>query len=75
MSFGETITFGGTDYDGIYDDYSDADGPKVRMKTADVVSAGIAQGSVITVRFQALEVMAIRQDGVGTTHLLFRWDS
>jgi len=77
MSFGEQLTHNAIDYDCIFDDWSseggELDGPRARMRTADVNSAGIDQASAVTIRLRTFEVRGVQRDGVGTSMLIL-WE-
>jgi len=69
MGFAESIFIGSTELAGIFDDHSTAgeflDGPKVRLKTTDIVDNSIDQGSILTIRTRTFHVAGVRRDGTG----------
>ena len=71
MGFAESVFSGATEMSGIFDDHSTAgdvlDGPRIVMKTSDIVDNTIDQGSVLTIRSRTFHVAGVQRDGTGVS--------
>lgn len=74
--FGVTVVYGAGSYVGIYDrpynDFGDVAGyaPQLLMRSADVVTASMANGGSITVDGNSFIVREIQADGTGFTMIM-----
>ena len=69
MGFAESVFIGATELGGIFDDDSasggDRLGPRVMMKTSDIVDNSIDQGTALDIRSRTFYVRGVQRDGTG----------
>ena len=74
MGFAESVFTGSTELGGIFDDDSysggERDGPRVMMKTDDIDTYSIDQGSVLTIRSRTFYVRGVQRDGTGISNVV-----
>jgi len=74
MGFAESVFTGATELAGIFTDHSVAGGerygPRVILKTSDVVDYSIDQGSALTIRTRTFYVRGVQRDGTGISAVI-----
>lgn len=74
MGFAESVFVGSTELGGIFDDHSTAGGdrlgPRVMMKTGDIVDNSIDQGTALTIRSRTFYVRGVQRDGTGISTVI-----